>query len=418
MRHVIALAFVLLAAPVSRAAVVSFGDGTFAVADWEALSATFSSGGGPLGGGGVQASQVGDGYPAPSRRVDLTLPPAPSPTEYSSTFAFNVHTGSVYDPMTQGPIATIDYEEDARALVAPVLTGLVVRQAGEVYFAQVEVFTATTWTHIVRKGIVATNFEHLTAGGVVQGEHPDLTAAGGPMEFGFLRANSTGAGRPTGFTNGALIDNWTVRLNPPCTSDPECDDLDPCGTEACVGGACQSTPLACGDGDACTIDACAAGVCTHAPVDCNDGDACTTDACGGGACQHAPVSCDDAEICTADQCVAGSCVHTVVSTEALVEGKIDDLLAVAQGTCAGEPVVRKFGKKLVKKLKKARAKLVAADAATRAALIAKLVEKSEKLLAAADGLLASAISNGLVGPACAAELKALLDSIRACAAGL
>ena len=51
-----------------------------------------------------------------------------------------------------------------------------------------------------------------------QGEYPDLTASGGPIEVGFLRANSTGAGHPTGFTNPALIDNWTVRLNPPCAN--------------------------------------------------------------------------------------------------------------------------------------------------------------------------------------------------------
>jgi hypothetical protein len=418
MRHLAALAFVLVAAAGGHAAVPPVSDGTFDAADWEIGFVTFGSGGGALGGGGAQGSQAAEGHPAPARRIDLTLPPAPAPTEYSSTFAFNIRKGFVYDPMTQGPIATIDYEEDARVLSAPQLTGLVVRQGTEVYFVQVEVFISTAWSHVVRKAIVRTNFEHLVAGGAVQGEYPDLSENGAPIEVGFLRANSTGEGRPTGFTNGALIDNWKVKLNPPCTLDSECDDGDACATEACVGGACQSTPLPCDDGDACTLDGCAAGACIHPPLDCDDGDSCTSDTCGAGACQHAAVSCDDAEACTADQCVDGSCVHTLVSTEALVEGKIDELLGIARGSCAGEPLAGKFGKRLVKKLKKARAKVAAADAATRAALIAKLVAKAGTLLAAADTLLGSAIANGLVGPVCGAELTALLDSIRGCAEGL
>lgn len=298
------------------------------------------------------------------------------------------------------------------------LTGLALRQGGEVYFAQVGVFTESAWTHLSRLGIVLTNFEHLTATGVVQGEYPDLTVTGGPIEVGFLRANSTGVGRPTAFTNNADIDNWTVRLNPPCTTIADCDDADPCATEACVSGVCQSATLACDDGDGCTIDACAAGTCTHTPLDCADDDACTTDTCVDGACGHPPIDCADADTCTFDACTDGTCTHTSIASEAVVESKIDALLSILRGPCAGEPLVKKFERKLTKKLKKARARLAAADAATRAALIAKFLAKSEALLAAADVLLSSAASRGLVSPACAAELKALLDSIRECAAGV
>jgi len=419
MRHVVALALALLVGGPAHAAVVTVSDGTFDDAGWEIAFTSFRSGpgGGALTGGNVLASQIAGGYPGTARSISIVLPPAPGPTEYSSTFGIHLRKGFLYDPMVQGPIATIDYEEDARLPSQAQLTGLGLRQGGQLYFVQVQVFTSSVWTHLARIGIILSNFEHLTADGVVQGVHPDLTASGGPIEVGFLRANSTGNGS-SGGTVLAEIDNWTVRLNPPCSSDAECDDGDPCGTEACVSGACRSTPLPCDDGDGCTIDACAAGACTHTVLVCDDTDACTTDSCTGGACANAPISCDDAEICTADQCVDGSCVHTSVSTEALVEGKIDELLAVARGTCAGEPLVKKFGKKLVKKLKKARAKLAAADAATRAALIAKLLQRSETLLAAADTLLTSAVASGLVGPACGAELKMLLDSIRECAAGV
>jgi hypothetical protein len=108
----------------------------------------------------------------------------------------------------------------------------------------------------------------------------------------------------------------------------------------------------------------------------------------------------------------------LIADIALVEGKVDALLAIVNGSCAGEPLVKKFGRKLKKKLKKARARLAAADATTRAALVEKLIGKSESLLAAADDLLASASAAGLVSPVCAAELDGLLDSVRACAAAV
>jgi hypothetical protein len=419
MRRLVALALVLLAASAGRAAVVTVTDGTFAPGDWEIAFWTFRSSGGALAGGNAQLSQASEGDPSPSGRVELTLPAAPTLTETASTFSVGFRKGFTYDPMTQGSIATFDYEEDARILVAPVLTGLAVRQGGELYFAQAEVVTSEEWTRVVRKAIIQTNFEHLTPNGVVQGEYPDFSASGEPIEVGFLRANSTGQGRPTGYLNPALIDNWLVRVNPVCTEQLDCEDADPCGIEACVSNNCVSTPKDCADADACTIDSCVAGACVHATNDCNDGDACTVDNCtAGGACQHAPVTCDDADVCTVDQCVGGACEHTTASTAGLVEAKIDDLLAIAQGTCAGEPLVRKFGKKLVKKLRKARARIAAADEATRAAAIARLVAKSESLLAAADGLLSAAIARGIVGAECGAELKGFLDSIRSCAASL
>ena len=419
MRHLVALALVLLAASGSPAAVVTFADGTFAPTDWEIAFATFRSSTGALPGGGAQGAQEADGLPSPSRRVELTLPPAPTLTEFSSTYAVNLRIGFVYDPMAQGSIASFDYEEDARVLVAPVLTGLAVRQGGELYFAEVQVLESESWTRVVRRKILQTNFAHLTPDGPVQGQYPDFSSAGAPIEVGFLRANSTGQGRPTGFANPALIDNWLVRVNPLCTEQLDCEDGDSCGLEACVAGNCESTPRDCADADACTIDTCVAGSCVNLPNDCNDGDGCTTDNCtAGGVCQHAPLSCDDADTCTVDQCSGGSCEHTIVASTGLVEGRIDALLAIAEGTCAGEPLVKKFGKKLVKKLRKARGRIAAADVATRPAAIAKLIGKSEALLAAADAVLAAAVARGQVGPACAAELKSFLDSIRACAASL
>jgi hypothetical protein len=383
MRHLVALAFVVLTASRGAAGVLTFSDGTFVPADWQIVFATFGSGGGPLGGGDAQATQAAEGTPTPSRRIELVLPPAPAPTEFASTYALNIRSGFVYDPMVSGAIASFDYEEDARVLVAPVLTGLAVRQGVELYFAQVQVVESGAWTRAVRKAILQTDFEHLTPAGVVQGEYPDFGSDAEPIEVGFLRANSTGPGRPTGYSNPALIDNWLVRVNPTCTEQLDCEDGDPCGVEACVGGRCESTPIDCADADACTNDTCLGGICLHLATACDDGDACTTDACTGGTCQHAALSCDDGDACTFDQCAGGACENIIVASAALVEGRIDALLAIAEGACAGEPLVQRFGKKLVKKLKKARAKIAAADAATRPAAIAKLVGRSETLLAAA-----------------------------------
>ncbi len=155
---------------------------------------------------------------------------------------------------------------------------------------------------------------------------------------------------------------------PVCTTDPECNDSNPCTNDACSGGTCShtnntatcsdgstcttgdvcsggsctaGTALNCNDGNACTDDACDPGTgCTHAnntaacndgnacttgeacangtcsggqAVTCDDGSACTTDSCtpGTGECTHASLNCDDGNSCTADSCdPASGCVHT------------------------------------------------------------------------------------------------------------
>ncbi len=54
---------------------------------------------------------------------------------------------------------------------------------------------------------------------------------------------------------------------PPCQSDADCDDGDPCTTDICLAdGTCQNTPE-------CTAD-----------EDCDDGDVCTTDTCRADGC--------------------------------------------------------------------------------------------------------------------------------------
>jgi cysteine-rich repeat protein len=138
-----------------------------------------------------------------------------------------------------------------------------------------------------------------------------------------------------------------------CTSDPECDDGNPCnGEETCESGSCRDgtplsdgapceeggvagtcrdeecVPLTCGDGaldegeecddgndtsgDGCEDDC---SFSCHEPADCDDSNVCTDDSCVEGGrgrlCSYAPNTdpCDDLDPCTSpDVCSGGACV--------------------------------------------------------------------------------------------------------------
>ncbi len=96
-----------------------------------------------------------------------------------------------------------------------------------------------------------------------------------------------------------------------------CDDANACTTgDHCVQGQCVYDGLAdCDDGDPCTTDACnPATGCIHTlnAAPCDDGDACTTgDVCQAGECVGAgQLNCDDGNPCTDDSCIpGGGCLH-------------------------------------------------------------------------------------------------------------
>ena len=78
---------------------------------------------------------------------------------------------------------------------------------------------------------------------------------------------------------------------PPCLSNGECDDGNPCTDDRCdrANGCVHSNNAEpCDDGDTCTsADACRSGTCTGAAVSCTDADHCTTDRCETAAgCVH------------------------------------------------------------------------------------------------------------------------------------
>lgn len=112
-----------------------------------------------------------------------------------------------------------------------------------------------------------------------------------------------------------------------CNFDAECEDNNVCTSDACVAGQCQFGVVGggCSDGDLCTSgDACSNGECVGTLLTCNDLNPCTADACVGGACQYTPIDecsstsctsagqCADSDPCTSDACVAGFCQNTAI----------------------------------------------------------------------------------------------------------
>jgi hypothetical protein len=384
-------------------------DQTFADADWSVVS--FATGDGGL----VEAGQSPDGNPTPSRRLRVVVNAAPSPTESSAIYGANLYAGKTYDPSSRGPIASVDYFEDALLVTGfgdGQATGPALRQSGNVYIRNIGTTPNFSWTPKEDVGIPASGFVRIVDGGSDAGSHPDFSPSGGPIEFGFFRSNSTSIGA-NGYEIVALIDNWTVLVNTPCVTNDDCAYPDACFSGACVAGTCKATAMACDDGDPCTTDTCVAGACAFLPVTCDDGNPCTTDTCGSSGCTPAPIDCDDGLPCTIDACSGGTCSHDLGFDTIL--SAIDGLLALLDTPpCAGDGVATRTRKKLVKKLTKARAKLVLADRATRERLLARLAGKAEHLLEVATKVLDKASDGGTITPDCAASVQAYLTSLLTC----
>jgi hypothetical protein len=386
----------VLAAAVGAVPPVAFTDGNFADADWTVVTSSFEgTSNTPLPGGSATGARQDPSGSDAFRAITHVVPSAPSPTAFAAVWSAHFRSGATYDPGLQGPIGSIDYSELARTVSGlPQSAGIAIRQGGQVFVAQVGVTPEAAFTRKEGRGLTANDFGVMTPGGFPGGAKPDFAAAG-PIEFGFVRGNSTGIGGG-GFTLTAAIDDWSVRLNPPCTTAGECNDEDACTTDTCAAGACVFTPLAC-----------------------DDGNACTTDACVGGACQFAALDCDDGADCTQDGCTAGTCEHVLAATYAQVDAKIEELLAILAGkACADDTLTKKFATKLAKKVRKARARLGKADDATREQAVSALLAKARLLLDLAITIVAKAIGASAISPACGAELQAFLVDLRQCVDGL
>lgn len=342
-------------------------------------------------GGRVVATTEPNGNPGRALRVQIILGPSLGPSGVTAVFLRK----QAYDPMASGGFASIDYAEDYRLLQGGgegQATGIALLQNGTIFVRRLGTTPERDWTRLSATGLTVDDFERLDGGQQVL----NFSSGGQPIRFGFFRAN---AHPSTGGTEGSQvvgIDNWRVALVPACASDANCDDADLCTTDACVANVCRRTALVCTDHDACTVDACV-----------------------GGACSNTPLDCDDGASCTADACVAGVCLHDLSADARSVRDRIGTFITILEREpCNSQTprinVIRKLGKRL----RKARAKLDAADAAVRLPRITRLLDRAQDQIVLAADVLGRAEGAGHVTAACAADLRAFLEDVRLCVAGV
>ena len=378
-RHVrrLGLVLTLCAAAGVRAAppLAVFSDGEFEPGRWSFLEVD------PGDAGSVAFERQGGGNPGNMLRTQVVV----------VLCCFRAVDGlwfwhERFDPAASGGFAALEYHEDARRFADEGgFTGPAIRQAENVYTGPAIPILESDWTPKRSTALGPDRFR-LRQGTV---PIPDFSAAGAPIEVGFFRSAASSRSSVTAI---AGIDNWSVAFLPPCTTPAECEDGDPCTTEACPAGICQSTPVVCDDGDACTTDACDTGVCPHDPIECEDGRRCTP----------------------AGRCVASFCEFPGADFE-LTKVSIDDLIGFITGpACGDERVVRRLGQRLARKLAKARARVARAGKAQAKPSVERLLRKADRLIVAARAVLDAAVANGHVSAPCNDVLQASLAQLRTC----
>lgn len=356
----VAVALVVALGGRSAEALTQFQDGDFDPSNWTFLEVA------SLDGGAAASEAIADGNPGAALRVTTDINQGMG--QIWGLWFWHV----TYDPAVSGAIGSFDYAEDARGVVFDgrnQATGFALRQAGKVFVVLIDSIQSTEWHTLGETGIVGEDF-----GGLIGRAPPDLSATGAPIEVGFYRSVShrVGSVGPAG-SHTADIDNWSVTVRPPCASDADCADPATCSEGTCLSGVCQAT---------------------------TDG-------------------CDDGLVCTVDVCDGGKCGHELLTDFATVDALLAALLArVEASPCAGEEVVKKVGRKLTKRVTKARKRLAKAGATTKDRRIIKLIAKTQRLLVKARTFIVKATERGLVSAECGAELTALIDEIVSCLGGL
>jgi len=119
----------------------------------------------------------------------------------------------------------------------------------------------------------------------------------------YLAAVTRNTAMPSGYEDISVGVHVQILGPPPCTSDAECDDGNPCTDDFCDAGSCSNPAYDCDDDDACTTDHCQDGWCISEPLVCNDNNACTIDSCNPATgCLNAALACNDGDTCTTDSC--------------------------------------------------------------------------------------------------------------------
>jgi hypothetical protein len=211
---------IALAAP---AAAQTVSDSTFLDTDWTLTQFT-SPGGGTSTGGQVLVG----GNPGAFRNITDALNNAPTASTASIVLSTSIYTPFTYNPGVSGAIGSLNYSEDAACTAgcfgAGQSTGPAVLQGGNLYILNTTVITgpAATWSTIPLNGLTSADFAlvNVTSSTLFDNtQHPNFSAGGGPIQFGFLRANGTSIGGG-GYTLSAGIDNWQITINPAAPPPP------------------------------------------------------------------------------------------------------------------------------------------------------------------------------------------------------
>jgi len=206
--------------PLAALAQVTVSDTTFANADWTLN--VFPGG----NGGSVTATQVTAGSNF-LRSISDTVNGTPS-----IILGTHIYTPFTYTPSASGPIVSLNYSENAICLSGCFgqgqSTGPAVRQGGVLYVYNGFLITdpTTTFHPLSLGGLTATDFARVAVTATTlfdNTQHPDFSGAGGPIQFGFFRAN--GSGPSVGYTLVGGIDDWQVTVNATITAVPTLNPL-------------------------------------------------------------------------------------------------------------------------------------------------------------------------------------------------
>ncbi len=158
------------------------------------------------------------GNPGCFERLTINVPNAPSPTTEGAAFIPVLMVGATYTPSSSGPIQAINYYEDSISISGAPSSTCVIFQGGEYFSAHARRISAgsPTWVRQCIMNLVVTDFENVRrrVGDSTGPNNPNFSSSGSVMNFGIIRANSTGAGGG-GYTTISGFDNVTVQIVPP-----------------------------------------------------------------------------------------------------------------------------------------------------------------------------------------------------------
>jgi MYXO-CTERM domain-containing protein len=203
-----------IAAVPAAAGVVNFHDSNFNRSDWTNAVLYQSGNGGRVGSIEQQAPDRLDGS---YRQIEQTVN-ANKAGAFSCFWEFyqygNGITTGVFNPVTQGPIESIDYSQWAQNTIlgtpAGFAMGAAIKQNGRIYITLLDTNPEKIWTMKSHAELTANDFRLITNANA----HPDFSATAATIFVGFYIGNS-GTRKSGAFTVGGGLDDWNMTINTP-----------------------------------------------------------------------------------------------------------------------------------------------------------------------------------------------------------